>query len=302
MSDDVTRDPVVGSEATEERDEAGHAHLGAFAVELARIAGERIEQTLDRQIEVTYKDDPLAEYGPRDVVTNVDRELEVELAERIHEAYPDHAILGEEGTRYFPDGAEYLWALDPIDGTQNFVNGLPIFSSSIALLCHGRPVAGAIWGASSHRLCPGVYHAHEGSRLLFNGVEVVTARPSTGKVRGLGAMPHDQDQRVHIDGTTPSTDHHLPWDRRHVGSGALEAAFLAAGVLDSAFNTGPRSWDIAAGALLVRAARRGVWHLRDGQWRPLDRFEGTPRDVADWQYPVLMATDIAYERQLGQRR
>jgi myo-inositol-1(or 4)-monophosphatase len=280
-------------------DGTSYAALGAFAVELARYAGERVERTLDTEIQVTYKDKVISERGPIDVVTNLDRELEAELVERIHDGFPDHAILGEEGTRHFPDGAEYLWALDPIDGTQNFVNGLPIFSCSVALLRHGEPVAGAIWGASSHRLRPGVYHAHRGSALRFDGEDIVTARASRGKVRGLGAMPHDQDQRVHLDGRTPPSDHALPWDRRHIGSGALEAAFVAAGVLESAFNTGPRSWDIAAGALLVRAAGRGIWHLRDGEWRPLERFAETPQEIADWQYPVLMATDAAYAQQLA---
>lgn len=272
---------------------------GTFAVELARLAGELIHRSLDREIQVSYKDEAVSDQGPMDVVTDLDREIEEQLVERIRAAFPDHAILGEEGTRYFPDDAEFLWALDPIDGTQNFVNGLPIYSSSVGLLRRGRPVAGAIWGASSHRLQAGVYHAHLGSPLRFDGVDVTTARPSAGKVRGLGAMPHDEDQRVYVGTDTPPSDHRLPWDRRHIGSGALEAAFLAAGILESAFNTGPRSWDIAAGALLVQAAGRGIWQLRDGEWRTLDVFADTPQEIADWRYPVLMATDAAYARQIG---
>ncbi len=279
-------------------DDTSYDAYGTFAVELARLAGELIERSLDTEIKVDYKDRATAKHGPMDAVTDLDLEIEHQLVERIRKAFPDHAILGEEGTRHFPDGAEYLWALDPIDGTQNFVNGLPIFSASVGLLRRGRPVAGAIWGASSHRLRPGVYHAHQGSALRFDGIDVTTARPSTGKVRGLGAMPHDEDQRIEVGSGTPSSDHWLPWDRRHIGSGALEAAFLAAGILESAFNTGPRSWDIAAGAILVQAAGRGIWHLRDGEWRPLEVFAETAQEIADWQYPVLMATDAAYARHM----
>jgi myo-inositol-1(or 4)-monophosphatase len=272
--------------------------FGTFAVELARLAGERITRSLDTEIVIEYKDEGTSPLGPKDVVTNLDREIEEELAQRIRTAFPDHGIIGEEGTRDCPGGCEYVWLLDPIDGTQNFVNGLPIFSTSVGLVRQGRPVAGAIWGASSHRLRAGVYHAHLGSGLRFDGIEVTTARPSRGKRRGLGAMPHDEDQRVHL-GTGEYSDHSLPWDRRHIGSGALEAAFLAAGILESAFNTGPRSWDIAAGALLVQEAGRGIWHQRGAEWLPLDVFAETPEAIAQWKFPVLMATSAAYARHRG---
>ena len=270
--------------------------LAVFAVELARRAGERIQQSLDDEIVVEYKDAGLDDRPPMDAVTNLDVEIEEELAERIRATFPTHGILGEEGTRHFPPGCEYVWAIDPIDGTQNFVNGLPIYSCSVGLLHHGAPVAGAVWGATSHRLRPGVYHAYRGGVLCFDSTEVTTARPSRGKQRGLGAMPHDEDQRVQPDATA-SPDRMLPWDRRHIGSGALEAAFLAAGVMESAFNTGPRSWDIAAGALLVPAGGRGIWHRVDDEWRELDAFPADPGELAEWRYPVLMATNTAYALQ-----
>lgn len=271
--------------------------LATFAVDLARLAGEHIEQSLDRTIVVEYKDAPTLEHGPMDAVTDLDRAIEADLVERIRRAFPEHGVVGEEGTRAFPPGCEYVWALDPIDGTQNFVNGLPIYSASIGLLHRGQPVAGAIWGSCSHRLHAGVYHAHLGGGLRFDGADVRTARPSTGKLRGLGAMPHDEDQRVHVGAHEPPSDHRMPWDRRHIGSGALEAAFLAAGIFESAFNSGPRSWDIAAGALLVQCAGLGIWHLRDGAWQPLEHFGETPEAIADWRYPVLMASSAAYAYQ-----
>src|SRR3546814_13667983 len=83
--------------------------------------------------------------------------------------------------------------IDPIDGTQNFVNGLPIYSSSIAVLRRGQPVAGAIWGASTHRLSPGIYHSRSGGPLSFNNMPLGIARPTRGKRRGLGAMPHAEE-------------------------------------------------------------------------------------------------------------
>lgn len=270
--------------------------LEAFAADLARLAGEVIQRSLDREIVVDYKDltGPAA---PTDAVTDADREIEAILVDRIREAFPDHAVLGEEGTRVFPAGFEYCWTIDPIDGTQNFVNGLPFYSSSVAVLHHGQPVAGAIWGASTHRLNPGVYHARSHGPLMFNGMEAGPARPSRGKHLGLGAMPHDEDQHLHPQhAATSQYEHRLPWDRRHVGSGALEAAFVAVGVFESAYNTGPRAWDIAAGALLVEAGGRHIWTPGpDGAgWDPLTSFGATEEEITDWRRPVLIASDAAY--------
>ena len=220
----------------------GLAALEAFAVDLARVAGEEIQESLGREIEVSYKDltGPLA---PTDAVTDVDHHIEEVLVARIREAFPGHGILGEEGTRHFPEGFEYSWMIDPIDGTQNFVNGLPFYSSSVGLLWHGRPVAGAIWGASTHRLGAGVYHARSGEPLYFNSIPLDVARPARGRVRGLGAMPHDEDQHLHPGATEPQGRYRLPWDRRHVGSGALEAAFVAAGIFVTAELAGPAVGD-----------------------------------------------------------
>lgn len=277
-------------------DSDAYRDLETFTAELAHLAGEYIERSLDRQIEVNYKDltGPAA---PTDAVTDADHEVERVLVERIRAAFPEHAILGEEGTQIFPEGFEYAWAIDPIDGTQNFVNGLPFYSCSIAVLRRGEPVAGAIWGASTHRIGAGVYHARAYGPLSFNGQPVGVARPSTGKRLGLGAMPHDEDQHLHPGAASRSqAEQRLPWDRRHVGSGALEAAFVAIGIFESAFNTGPRIWDIAAGALLVEAGGRHVWTpAEDGQgWEPLNAFGTTEDELVTWRRPVLMASDAAY--------
>src|SRR3546814_11843596 len=105
--------------------------------------------------------------------------------------------------------------IDPIDGTQNFVNGLPIYSSSIAVLRHGQPVAGAIWGASTHRLSPGIYHSRSGGPLSFNNMSLGIARPTRGQRRGLGAMPPDEDQHLRPDPVATQTADRL----RHENGG-----------------------------------------------------------------------------------
>lgn len=295
-SEPTERGSTEGQGAREDAAAPPYHALEVFAVDLARVAAAEIERSLDREIDVSYKD-MTGPFAPTDAVTNMDREIEEILAARIREAFPDHAVLGEEGTRFFPDGFEYSWMLDPIDGTQNFVNGLPVYSASIGVLRHGKPVAGAIWGASTHRLGPGVYHARSGGPLSFNSFPISgSARPARGRVRGLGAMPHDEDQHLRSGAAHQQTEYRLPWDRRHIGSGALEAAFVAAGIFESAFNTGPRVWDIAAGALLVQAGGRHIWTTEDGDWTPLTSFGETAEELQMWRRPVLMATDAAYAR------
>ncbi|MYI82359.1 MAG: hypothetical protein F4056_03295 [Chloroflexi bacterium] len=95
---------------------------------------------------------------------------------------------------------EFVWVLDPVDGTANFVNGFPLFASSIGVLRRGRPVVGAIWCSTSHALRPGVYHAQEGGPLCFEGEPAPLGRPSVGVKRRLGASPgraHGRMQRLH---------------------------------------------------------------------------------------------------------
>lgn len=101
---------------------------------------------------------------------------------------------------------DFVWAVDPIDGTTNFVNGFPLFAASIGVLHRGRPIVGALWCATSHRLRAGVYHARADGELCFEGNSVMpTANPA---VRGgLAGMP-DCARNVG------------PWEVRKTGSAA----------------------------------------------------------------------------------
>ena len=110
------------------------------------------------------------------------------------------------------------------------------------------------------------------------------------------AMPHDEDQHLRLDAVDSPPQHRLPWDRRHIGSGALEAAYVAAGILESGYNTGPRIWDIAAGALLVEAGGRHIWAAGEGHWTRLTSFGETEEELVSWRRPVLLASDEAYAR------
>ena len=166
--------------------------------------------------------------------------METLIRARLAERYPEHDIIGEEIEERPGRDAEFVWAVDPIDGTSNFVNGFPLFAASIGVLHRGRPVVGAVWCATSHRLRPGVYHACADGDLYFDN-EAAEPQVNPAIRRRLAGVPDC------------ATDHG-PWDGRKTGSAAIECALVAAGLLQVARFEQPNIWDVAGGLPLVLAA------------------------------------------------
>ena len=266
--------------------------IEGVALELARLAGERIVATLEHEITVEYKDDGDDRHPPRDPVSEVDHAVERFLRERVAERFPAHCIIGEEVDSHPDADDEFVWVVDPVDGTTNFVNGFPLYAAAIGVLHRGRPIAGAIWCSTSHALRPGVYHAHLGGELRFEGEPVPHGRPSSGVTRHLGAGPGGASLRFRGD-----------WDIRVTGSAAIECAFVAAGIFQSALFAAPSIWDVAGGVCLVRAA--GLTALTRGPrgWEPLQRFEAPPRvqedrtpSLRDWRQLLVLGTPESTEQ------
>ncbi|HEY2757295.1 MAG TPA: inositol monophosphatase family protein, partial [Pseudolabrys sp.] len=143
-----------------------------LAVELAGIAGNEIGAALGGMLAVRYKTAATDDALWRDPVSEVDRRVETLIRKRLAEQFPDHDIIGEESTERPGRDHDFIWAVDPIDGTTNFVNGFPMFAASIGVLHKGRPVVGALWCSVSHALRAGVYHASAGGKLRFDGADV----------------------------------------------------------------------------------------------------------------------------------
>ncbi len=279
------------------------AAIEEAALEFGRLAGERIAEALEQEIVVEYKDETTTAGGaPTNPVSETDRAIEALLRERIAGRFPEHGVIGEEASGDAEAGREFVWVLDPVDGTANFVNGFPLFSSSIGVLRRGRPVVGAIWCSTSHALRPGVYHAREGGPLCFEGAPAPLGRPSVGVTRRLGAAP----------GGAPGRLRRL--DTRVTGSASLECAFVAAGIFQSAIFGSPSIWDVAAGVCLVRSSERVALTLRGKDWGALERFE-PPDSVSgdraptlrDWRQPLILGTEeeaealVRRSRSLGVR-
>jgi len=262
----------------------------ALALELAREAGRIATEGLAREIEVVYKTEaPRDGHAPRDPVSEIDRQVETLIRERVGAQFPGHDIIGEE-VEVHPDHVEdYVWVIDPVDGTANFVNGYPLFSVSIGVLFNGAPVVGAIWCSSTHALHPGVYHAHRGGGLYFDA-EPFEPIHTPGVRRKLSAAPGGSPGRMR------------DWDNRVTGSAAIELSFVAAGIFQSARFWRLHLWDVAAGVLLVQEAGGRTLIRRGKELVHLERFEA-PSEVRedrepslrDWRGIVVVGTPEAVE-------
>lgn len=258
------------------------ARCGRLALELAQLAGAEMRAALGQEIDVRYKQGGAAAGVLRDPVSEVDRGVEAMIRARLAAALPDHDVLGEESAERPAPGSPWLWAIDPVDGTANFINGFPLFAGSIGLLHHGVPVLGAVWCASSHALRAGVYHAESGGGLHFEGRPVMT-RQNPQVLRRLAGLPE------------ASARSPREWEPRRTGSAAVECAFVAAGLLDLAQFERPNVWDIAGGFALVQAAGGAIRCAGPEGWEDFTRFAAPGEDPAPWRRAVVLGRPEAVE-------
>ena len=175
-----------------------------------------------------------------DVVTRADKESEAYIVQAILGRYPGHGILGEEGGVMGTAGSDYRWVIDPLDGTTNYSQGLPIFSVSIALQHKGETVAGV------------VYAPYLGE--LF-WQTLATSVLATG-------FPYDKD--VNPDNNSDNVARIVPYvrDIRRLGSAAYDLSCIAAGLLDGYWELDLHEWDVCAANLIVREAGGVVCDFR----------------------------------------
>ncbi len=262
------------------------AALESTAVRLAQAAGAQITAAVNGELAVQFKTTRPEWAANSNPVSQVDQGVERFIRAQLAQEYPAHAVIGEEQAPGGAPGAAITWVIDPVDGTCNFINGVPLYACSIGVLHEGRPVAGAIWCAASHAVGPGVYHAHAGGPLCFNGRPMVRRPP--GAWRGLAAE-HGRSARYGAQ-----------WDIRVLGTSAVEFAWVACGVLRLAHMPRPGLWDAAAGLTLLHAAGCSALTWEQGRWVPLVQFKAPAgpqgqASLAAWQQPVLIgaAEDLA---------
>lgn len=185
-----------------------------------------------------------------DVVTCADKQGEAYLLEQIQQIFPGHGVLGEESGAHSGDG-DYLWVLDPLDGTNNFSQGLPVFTVSIGLEYKGERVLGVVYAPYFDEM----YTAVKDGGAWLNGRQIHVSAKSELEESVLGTgFPYDKD--VNPDNNAGNLVSILPHLRgiRRMGSAAYDLACVAAGFLDGYWELSLHPWDICAGALLVEEA------------------------------------------------
>jgi len=231
-----------------------------IALQAGRKAAEFILNNADRldrhQIE---------QKSANDFVTQIDKQSEKIIIDSIRKAYPDHHILAEEsGSLTAPAESDFQWIIDPLDGTTNFIFGIPHFAVSIGLVHKGRLEVGVIIDVTKQD----EFTARRGDGACLNGRRIrVSQRPSLNNSILATGIPFGENghgaaaaQQFSI---MQSLCVHTAGIRR-MGAAALDLAYVAAGRYDGYWEAGINAWDVAAGALLVQEAGGLVADYRGG--------------------------------------
>ena len=219
----------------------------ATAVKAARRAGSIINRgarDLDR-LTITTK-------GPKDFVSEVDRAAETAIVETLLATYPDHAILAEEGTAKDANaGAEYLWIIDPLDGTTNFLHGFPQYCVSIAVRHKGQVTQGVVYDPVRNDL----FTATRGRGAFLNDHRMRVSRRQHLKDCLIGTgFPYRDGADLEAYVAMMRAMMSATTGIRRPGAAALDLAYVAAGYYDGFWEIGLNPWDVAAGSLLITEA------------------------------------------------
>lgn len=189
--------------------------------------------------------------SPQDLVTAADVESERVIARTVSEAFPDHNFLGEEGGD-LGRSSEWLWVVDPIDGTTNYSRHIPYFSCSIAVYHRGRPVVGLV----AHPPADETFFAVEGQGAFLNGDPIrASAADSFGQALMITGFYYDRGRNIDLTLEAIRTFYSRGiLGLRRFGSAALDLCYLAAGRAEGYFEIGLNAWDFAAGEFIARQA------------------------------------------------
>jgi myo-inositol-1(or 4)-monophosphatase len=227
-----------------------------IAIRAARKAGNLILRESDKLDTLSISDK-----GYNDFVSEVDLASENEIIHQLQSAYPNHGILSEEKGYVGNPESDYLWIIDPLDGTNNFIHGIPHYCVSIGLQHQNKIILGVIYNPNLDHL----FYASKGDGAQLNSRRIRVA------------------QRQELKGCLFSASYGLTTNRfkntykkvmsemkpqiagfRYSGSLALDLAYVAAGFYDASWTTSSKAWDIAAAAILIQEAGGVVTEINGG--------------------------------------
>ena len=228
----------------------------AVAIKAAQEAGKILEKHFETEILKEFKEDA-------SLVTLADRECEDIIKKIILSTYPGHSILGEE-TGMTENNTEYVWHIDPVDGTRNFSNGIPLFAVSVALVHQDEVIVGVIYNPATRSL----FYAEKGKGAYLNDVKIFVSKDdaahsiiSGGKSRKeldrklYRKLMHDLPEK--INGVTI----------RDFGAATLDLAYLACGGTEATIQIGLHIHDFAAGVLIVEEGGGKITTLDGNPWK-----------------------------------
>ncbi len=245
-------------------------HVVARASEWAREAGDVALSRLGTRYSIERKAD-------RSPVTEVDLQLQQLIVDHILHDFPTHGIVAEEADRIglgdaTPQERDCFWIVDPLDGTRNYVRGVPFFCVAIAMMKAGQPIVGVIHDPNCNRTYTairgrGAFAGHKRLRVSNRGwaESPLLGIPTAKRTPLPAAIYRDWPQRGVL---------------RHIGSTCLNLALTACGALDACFAQEVKLWDVAAGALLVEEAGGVVTSARGQNIFPIDPNTYQGEDIA----------------------
>ena len=194
------------------------------------------------KVKIEYK-------GSADLVTIADRQSEALILARIRRDFPNHDVMGEEGTR-IETGSDYKWYVDPLDGTTNFAHGYPVFCVSLAVEFQGQRIAGVIYDPTRDEM----FTAQKGSGACLNGEPVHVSKTATVDqslvATGFPSQKRHKNPNIYFYHHLTLRSHGV----RRAGSAALDLCNVAAGRFDGFWEFNLNPWDTAAGVLIVEEA------------------------------------------------
>jgi len=246
-------------------DQKNLSDLLETAIVAARLAGQRAMEEIGN-VKASIK-------KPGELVTETDVRCQQIVIDTIKQAYPDHGFIAEEGSqgRLFkqpPRSSDSIWwAIDPIDGTNNFAHQLPIFAVSIGALLNGEPIVGVVFVPATDSM----YTAVKGEEAQINGRRIMVSEEEMNEFTIVGLDSHFGDS---VPGWVCEIMRRTRY--RNFGTTALHFGYVAKGSMVAAIVCTPKLWDIAAGTVIVEAAGGVITDWRGNKIFPtnLDNYEG----------------------------
>lgn len=231
----------------------------SFSIELAKKAGDIQLSYFGNVSSIDTKSTNI------DLVTNADIESEKIIISHIQEKYPEHSILSEE-TDSIINNSEYMWVIDPLDGTTNFAHNLPIFAVSIALKRNNKTICGVVFNPAANKC----FYAEKGKGAFLN--DKIIQPTSTSNLNDcllVTGFPYLHDSKYDLSFDLFKEFYDKTRGLRRLGAAALDLCFVAMGRFDGFYEFNLQPWDICAGVLIANEAGAIVsdW---DGTETPYD--------------------------------